>query len=285
MKGFDYVKATTLEGACDFLVKNPATKLMVGGTDLLLRLKEKRIDPSFLLDLKGVPELKEISYDPRIGLSIGGAASLVDVIHHPLVKMHYSLLAEACHTVGSVQIRNRASVAGNICNASPLADSAPALLVYGAKIEIASAQGGRSVQIDKFFVGPGMTVLAFGEIVKKIILPPVPRKSFGVYLKHARRKAVDLSSVGVAVFGWQQDDKTFFRIALGAVAPTPIRALEAEKVLFDAVNFAEAVPLAAKAAREEARPIGDLRSSKEYRQEIVEVYVRRALDQVLEALS
>lgn len=274
MKGFDYIRATTLEEAIDVLAKCPETKVLVGGTDLLIRLKEGRIQPPTVLDLKGIPGLREIQMTPD-GLSIGAATPLVSLIHHPQVMRDYPMLAEACHTIGSVQIRNRASIGGNLCNASPLADSAPALLAYGAKLEILSKQGLRTVPVEEFFRGPGQTVLAQGEILTRILLP-VPPAGQGTYIKHARRKAVDLASVGVAVFGWTEQGKRKCRIALGAVAPTPIRATEAEKIIEGGGSFEEA----AQAARDASRPISDLRSSKEYREEMISVHVRRALEHV-----
>ncbi|MCR1897730.1 xanthine dehydrogenase family protein subunit M [Irregularibacter muris] len=280
MKSFNYVKATTLEEASNILIENGAkATILNGGTDLLVRLRENLIQPEAIVDIKGIPELKDTYYDENTGLTIGAMTTMNGLGEIKEIQENYAFLADAAHTVGSLQIRNRATLTGNICNASPLADTATSLLVLEAKVNTYHAKNGRrSIAIHEFFTGPRTNTLEMGEIVTSITIPPTKGK--GIYIKNARREEVDLSTVGVAVF---KEDNGQFRIALGAVAATPIRAYKAEEIISNQEVTEDRIEQAAKVARETATPITDIRASKEYRSEMVEVMTRRAIKKLIEA--
>jgi CO/xanthine dehydrogenase FAD-binding subunit len=280
MKPFNYIQARSLEEASKALIDNKGKAMILnGGTDLLVRLRDDLIEPQTIVDIKRIKDLKEVSYDEIKGLTIGALTTMNELGDIDVIQENYSFLSEAAHTVGSLQIRNRATLAGNICNASPLADTATSLLTLDAKVNTYHAENGtRSISIHEFFTGPRTNSLEVGEIVTSITIPPTKGK--GVYVKNARREEVDLSTVGVAVF---KDDKNHFKIALGAVAATPIRAYKAEEIISDSNVTDEMILQAAQIARETATPISDIRASKEYRSEMVEVMTKRAIQKILEA--
>lgn len=250
-------------------------KVLAGGTDLLVGMKEKGLSPGYVIDIKGIKGLDGISYDRKEGLRIGTLATMNEVSGSSCVREHYPFLSHAAGEVGSVQVRNRATIGGNLCNAAPSAETAPALLCLDAVLTLAGMKGERSIEIVEFFQGPGMTVLD-GEILTGIRIPPVTRK--GIYIKHSPRIAMDIAVIGAAVAvtlgpgGWEE-----VRIALGAVASTPIRVHEAEELLKKKGPTKEAIEEAGRIAREAASPIFDVRASAEYRREMVENLVKRAL--------
>jgi CO/xanthine dehydrogenase FAD-binding subunit len=280
MKPFNYIQARSLEEASKALIDNKGKAMILnGGTDLLVRLRDDLIEPQTIVDIKRIKDLKEVSYDEIKGLTIGALTTMNELGDIDVIQENYSFLSEAAHTVGSLQIRNRATLAGNICNASPLADTATSLLTLDAKVNTYHAENGtRSISIHEFFTGPRTNSLEVGEIVTSITIPPTKGK--GVYVKNARREEVDLSTVGVAVF---KDDKHNFKIALGAVAATPIRAYKAEEIISNSNLTEEMITQAAQIAKETATPISDIRASKEYRSEMVEVMTKRAIEKILEA--
>jgi carbon-monoxide dehydrogenase medium subunit len=280
MNKYDYIKAKTLDEVSKLLIeKNGKATILNGGTDLLVRLRENLIEPELVIDIKGIKELRGISFDDQVGLTIGALTTMNELGEIDEINKNYAFLADAAHTVGSVQIRNRATLVGNICNASPLADTATSLLVLNAKINTYHVEKGeRTISIHEFFTGPRTNSLELGEIVVSITIPTVKGK--GVYLKNARRAEVDLSTVAVAAF---KDDKNQYKIALGSVAATPIRAFKAEEILNNGDVTDATVLQAAKVARETATPITDIRASKDYRSEMVEVMTKRAIKKLLEA--
>jgi carbon-monoxide dehydrogenase medium subunit len=203
----------------------------------------------------------------------------------PVVQEKYPGLAQAVRDLGSIQVRNRATVVGNICRASPSADTLPPLIADGASARIYGPGGERVVLLEEFFTGPGRTVLKPDELVTEITIPPPPPRTGRIYIKHGRRKAMELATVGVAIsLTLEGDTCREIRIALGAVAPTPIRARRAEALLRDQVIDERLADAAARAARDESRPIGNVRASAEYRREMVEVLTRRAIGQAMETL-
>jgi carbon-monoxide dehydrogenase medium subunit len=216
-------------------------------------------------------------------LCIGALTPIRELETSPLIQQKYPVIAEAASTLGSSQVRNRATVGGNLCNASPAADMSPALMVLNSKVKLVSRLGERIIPLSAFFVGPGKTVLQ-RELLTEIIIPPLPAANRATYLKHSPRRAMDMAIIGVAVFmSFADGDKfriTDARIALGAVAPTPIRAPEAEALLSaKPVNdglYAEV----ARAAANGVRPIDDVRASAAYRKEMVPVFVRRAVEKL-----
>lgn len=275
MKEFTYLLPKSIGELCQLLEEHGVNaKILAGGTDLLIRMKEKIWQPEYVIDLKRIEELNEIVSDD-IGITIGAGVTISKVISCTDIQEKYPFFIEALELLGSVQVRNRATIIGNLCNASPLADSAPSLLVLAAKMRIVSSDGERWIPLEEFFTGPGMTSLKVGEFVASVHIPASCGE--GIYFKHSRRKEVDLASVSVACY--QSEDN--FRIAMGAVAPTPVRTYLAEKYLDEkglSVNTLETVvDLAVKAVK----PITDIRATEEYRKEMVEVLTRRALKHFL----
>jgi CO/xanthine dehydrogenase FAD-binding subunit len=283
LRDFEYREPSTLSEAIAILNQyGKEAKVLAGGTDLLVNMKERGWEPRVLVNLKTIPDLRYILFDEKEGLRIGALTTVREVETSSLIREKFPCLHEGARSLGSVQVRNRATIGGNLCNASPAADHAPPLLVLNARVKLVGAGGERIVPLEKFFVGPGATVLD-NEVLTEIMVPASSQHVQGVYLTISRREAVDLAQVGIAVAARAEDKKTRWRdvrIALGAVAPTPLRAYETEKLL-EGRNIQESVIEEAVAKSiEEARPITDLRASEWYRREIVKVLAQRALEQV-----
>ena len=287
MQPFDYIKPKSLEEASRFMAEHAAdARLFQGGTDLLIRIEGKFLQPRYVVDIKGLGGMREIVYDDN-GLTIGAAATMNQVADAPEVQQHYTILAESAATVGSYQLRNRATLGGNLCNASPAADAAPALLVLEAEAVIFGPRGRRTVSLAGFFTGPGKTVLGPGEILTAVHVPQPPSGCAGRYLKLGRTRIGDIAVIGVAVLGYPHPAHPSgigWRIALGAVAPTPVRAPRAEAILAGAIDEA-AVEAAALAAMETARPIDDIRASAAYRRAMVRALTRRGVNEILGVLG
>lgn len=280
---FDYVKPRSLEEALSFLKNREGGTIRpyAGGTDIIPQVKTRAIPaPDVLMDLKGLPDLDYVSYDEDSGLRIGALASIRDVADASAVKEHYPVLAQAASSIASTQVQNRGTIVGNVCNAVPSADSAPALLCLGARVVCAGGEGDREMDLQGFFTGPKATVLAPDELVREIRVPPAA--GTGTYLKLSPRSRMDLAVVGVAVFV-EAADGVFkeARIGLGAVAPTPLRARKAESVLMGERVAQNTIQEAARKAAEESAPIDDHRASAEYRRWMVEALVKRALERVV----
>ena len=280
---FDYVSPSSLNEALNLLQtsKPEQYKVYAGGTDVIPKLKARLVQtPKSLIDLKGIPGMDHIQYDDKKGLRIGALATIFSVAHSPVVQEKYPVLAQAANSIASVQIQNRGTIAGNLCNAVPSADSAPALLCLGAKMVCQSSLGERIINLDSFFIGPNETILEPTEIVTEIQIPPPTNGNYGVYLKLSPRTKMDLAIVGVAVVV-KADNGKFkdVRIGLGAVAPTPIRAIKAEQRLNGEKINDPIIEEAAKIAAAESSPLDDHRASAEYRRMMVEVLVKRALQE------
>jgi CO/xanthine dehydrogenase FAD-binding subunit len=281
MRAFEYLEASSAAEACAMLAEaGPDARLLAGGTDLLIQMEMGRVRPSTLVYLGRADELRRMEFDLGRGLRIGAGATLREIELHPAVAEHYPSLQRGAAEVGSVQIRNLATLAGNICNASPSADTSPALLAHDAEVEIASRDGVRVVPIQAFWLGPGSTVLRTGEIVSAVRLPVPAAGTRAFYQKLAVRKAMDLAMVGVCVTAAANGTPGSIRIVLGAVAPVCMRATEAEQIAASSTSE-DAIDAAARAAAAACSPISDQRASAEYRREMVRVLTRRALRQVL----
>lgn len=280
---FDYEKPKSIGEALALLDgnKDGKMKLFAGGTDVLPRLKKRLIAvPRVLIDLKGISALEYVEYDETDGLRIGALADIFSVANASFVKKAYPILSRAAGSIASTQVQNRGTIVGNICNAVPSADSAPALLCLGAEAICLNKAGERAVKVEDFFAGPGKTVLGAEEMVKEIRIPKMPENSKGVYLKLSPRSRMDLAVVGVGIVVVKEGGKFGdVKIGLGAVAPTPMRAKKAEALLVGARVDEETIAKAAKLAAEESRPIDDHRGSAEYRRMMVEVLVKRAIHQ------
>ncbi|MDT8900510.1 FAD binding domain-containing protein [Anaeroselena agilis] len=270
---FEYHEPQSLAEVTSFLAAHgEAARVLAGGTDLLVQMRKGRHQPRHLLNIKTVPGLDQIVVTEHC-VEIGAAVTLHDgekfLSSHP----EYGVLCQAMHSVASCQIRNRATLAGNVCNASPAADTVPALAVLGASVKVHGSRGDRLVPVERFFTGPGRTVLLTGEVVSAIVLPRINGGGRGVFLRKARRPSLDLATANVAVHGAGAN----YRIALGAVGPTVIRVREAERLLARQGLTAPSAAEAARIARQAARPITDVRGSEEYRLELVAALTERAL--------
>lgn len=282
---FDYTKPKSIGEALELLGgnSNGKYKVFAGGTDVIGKLKGRLIEvPEVLVDLKGISGLDYIEYDKQFGLRIGALATISSVANSAIVKERFPMLAQGANAIASTQVQNRGTIAGNICNAVPSADSAPALLCLGARILTANKKGERTIGIDGFFAGPNKTTLKPDEILKEIQVPSMPERGRGEYIKLSPRSRMDLAVVGVGAMvvsknGVFED----VRLGLGAVSPTPIRARKAEAKLIGAKVDDETIGRAAKSASEECRPIDDHRASAEYRRMMVEVLVKRAIHRCL----
>jgi len=283
---FDYIKPRSMVEALDLLGENNNgdVKVYAGGTDVIPKIKSRLIRaPKVLIDLKGIPELDYIQYDEKDGLRIGALATISSVAHFPQVRENFGILSQAASSIASTQVQNRGTIVGNICNAVPSADSAPALLCLGAELSCVSSRGERIIHMEDFFTGLNQTALNPDELVKEIRIPNMPPQSKGVYIKLSPRSRMDLAVVGVgAVVAQDNGLIQDVRIALGAVAPTPMRAKRAEDVLKGEKLRAETVTKAAEIASEDSKPIDDHRASAEYRRTMVEVLVKRAINNSLQ---
>jgi carbon-monoxide dehydrogenase medium subunit len=251
---------------------------LCGGTDILIQMRAGTRRPEHLVDMKHIPELRQLSFDPKSGLKLGAAAPCVEVYQNPAIASHYPGLAEAAHLIGSIQIQNRASVGGNLCNGSPAADTTPALIALGAIARIAGARGTREVAVENFILAPGRTVLQPGELLVELSIPPPRRRSSDAYLRLIPRNEMDIAVVGVGSSVTLDGDKCVAaRIALGAVGPTPILASKAAEALIGKKLDQAAIEQAAGLAIAASSPIDDMRGTVEYRRHIVGVLTRRTL--------
>lgn len=281
MPRFDYVRPRGLDEAFAALAADVPVKHQVyaGGTDLLLKLKSREVKaPRRLIDLKGIADLDYLDWDSDDGLRIGALATSRDVADSTIVRQKFAALAQGTRQMGSNQLQNRGTIAGNICNAVPSADSAPPLLVHDAKVICVGRDGERTVELADFFRGPGETALQAGELVREIRVPPPESRERSAYLRLASRGRMDLAMVGVAVSGVVEGGVIHrIRIGLGSAAPVPVRAPEAEAMLLGQKLTAEVIENAARIAARASRTRSSHRASAEYRRMMIEVLVRRAL--------
>lgn len=283
MRRFAYFAPATLDEAVALLGRyDGKASVLAGGTDLLVEIKEQLRRPDQIIDIKKIPAMAQLAYHPDHGLKIGALVTTRQIETSPIVLEKYPGLAQAVRELGSIQIRNRATLAGNICRASPSADTLPPLMADRARVTLYGPRGSRTLALEAFFTGPGKTVMQPDELMTEIALPPPPPHTGKAYIKHGRRKAMELATVGVAVSVTLQENR--FKevdIVLGAVAPTPIRAVAAEALLRGHVRDEKTIEQAAKIAMGEAKPISNVRASADYRREMVAVLTRRALQQAL----
>lgn len=277
---FDYYGPKTIDEAVTLCrQQGPGARIMAGGTDLLVKMRHKVLKPTAVIGLKGIADLKQIRFDRREGLTIGATALLADVAAHPQIRKYYPAVAQAASGTANVQVRHMGTVVGNICNASPSADNAPTLLVMEAKVHIAGPKGNRQLDLNGFFKGPGLTALEPGEIVTAIAIGPPPPDCGACYLHLSARGRMDCSAVGVGVMVEREASRCrSLRIAVGACAPTPLRAFKAEALATKAVFGETLVAKLAAAAEAETMPINDVRASADYRRRMVKVLTGRALE-------
>jgi carbon-monoxide dehydrogenase medium subunit len=288
MPKLDYLAPKTIGEALSLLFQHKGrAKVIAGGTDVIPKLKRRETKaPEYIIDLKGIAGLDDIKYDEAKGLTLGALVTIHAVESSPIIRQKFNVLFQAAQSMASAQVRNRGTIAGNICNAVPSADMAPALLTLEAKLKLISQQGERIVNIEDFFTGPDETVLTDEEILQEIQVPNLPPNSRGVYLKLTPRGAMDLAIVGVAVLVvFAGESCKDIRIALGAVAPTPIRAQKTEATIRGQRFSNKLMEKAAEIASAESSPIDDHRASAEYRREMVKVLTKRAINQAVSQYS
>jgi CO/xanthine dehydrogenase FAD-binding subunit len=286
---FDYVKPASLKEASQFLSQHAGeARPLMGGTDIIVRMRDGFYKEKFLVDVKGLDGTNSITFDPKKGLTIGAAVTMNMVATHPDIKKHYGVLADAAQSVASYQLRNRATVIGNICNASPAGDSIGACIVLGGVLKVHGVDGVREEPLSTFFKGPGKTVLKAGNIVTSIFLPLPPEKAAGKYIKLGRNVISDLSIVGVTVYGYA-DAKAksgyTFKLALASVAPVPFVPAASEKILAEKPLTDDVIQEAAVAAMDAVTPIDDVRGSAQYRKLMVRNLVRQGITAVLSQLK
>lgn len=280
MARFDYLEPQSLDEALGMLAEHgERARLVAGSTDFLVRWRTGVWRPDTVVCMQHVPGLDSITFNDDDGLTLGALVTVQDIEQSDVVRSRYPALVAGATAFAGVQVRNLATVVGNICNASPAGDTLPALLAYDTQCRIVGPEGERWLPLDEVFLGPGQTALAAGEIMTELRLPAPAPNTGGLYIKHSPRGAMDISAVGVASVVSLADDGTCarVRIALGAVAPTPMRANGAEGRLVGQqptdANIAEAGRIAAQASR----PIADVRSGADYRREIARVLTDRTL--------
>lgn len=281
MNDFEYFAPATIDEAVALLQGEGPARVLAGGTDLLVQLREGQRQAERLVDVKRIGELTEIAFDPRRGLRIGAAAPCYAAYEQADVLAHYPALADAAQIIGGWQIQSRASLGGNLCNASPAADSIPAMIVYEGVAAIAGPGGRRQVPVREFCAAPGRNVLGSGEMLLALEFPPPRERSGAGYLRFIPRNEMDIAVVGAGA--WIELDASGqnvveARIALGAVAPTPLAADEAAASLVGRPATVESFRAAGERARPIARPISDQRGPAEYRTHLVGVLVARALE-------
>jgi carbon-monoxide dehydrogenase medium subunit len=281
---FDYIRPETLAEASEFLAQHyNEARAFLGGTDIFVRMRDGFLFPKFLVDVKHLEGTNNLLFDPEAGLTLGAAVNMNRVIASPEVREYYPLLVDACRSVASYQLRTRATIVGNICNASPAGDTIGACLVLDGVLHIHGASGLRQEPLAPFFLGAGKTTLKPGDIITAISFPLPPRGCAGTYLKLGRNKLSDLSIVGVTVLvnpdpGLPSGFR--FRIVLASVAPVPLIAAEAEAHLSERTVTSESLRQAARLASEASTPIDDVRGSARYRKLMVRNLTEMALIEV-----
>lgn len=280
MRAFNYIRPSSLEEACRLLSQfNGKAKVLAGGTDLIVQIRQRKIQPETLISLRDISGLSYIRSKPDQGISIGAMTTLSFIEDSKEILQRYPAIIEAVSLIGSFQVRTRATLGGNLCNSAPSADMAPILIAYGARVCITNRSKERTVLLEDFFKGPGQNILEKDEIMKEIDLPPSPDSNFGIYLKASRSK-MDIALVGVGALVLFEKGKEVckeLKLSLGAVAPTPIRAKEAEKMAVGLKLDNDLIMKVSQMASDEARPISDVRSSAEYRRILVRGLTKRAL--------
>lgn len=285
MKEIEFEAPQTLTDVVRLLgERGKDARILAGGTDLIVQLREGKRGPDVVVDVKGVPELYDLSYDATSGLLLGAAVPCSRVYQDATVCQRYPGLIDAASLIGSVQIQNRASLGGNLCNGSPAADGVPPLIVLSAVCRIVGPDGERELPAEEFITGPGKTILKPQEMLVSLRLPPPPERSGAKYLRFIPRNEMDIAVAGAASYlELEQDGQTIraARVSLAAVAPTPLLVSAAAKVLIGKPASEELFESAAEAARKAARPITDMRGTEWQRRHLAGVLVRRTLQGAL----
>jgi CO/xanthine dehydrogenase FAD-binding subunit len=279
MSRYSYHRPASLDAALKLMQELPGARFVAGGTDLMVRIKNRDLAPKALISLRGISGLAGIQLDGPA--TIGAMTTIAELIDHPGLGERYPGLIQAARRLGSAQIRNAATIGGNLCNCSPCADTATPLLTLGARVRLRSPEGERELPLEDFFVGPGQTCAPPEEILVGIQLPePVPGAKAFFFKKGRVRMDLALASLSALLVLDGQTCKTA-RLAAGSVASTALRLTEAETVIENQTLSAELATRASEAAAAQVMPISDLRASADYRRRLVRVYVERAITQAM----
>jgi carbon-monoxide dehydrogenase medium subunit len=276
---FQFLEPETFEEVHHLVEKNKGDAvLMAGGTDLLVNLKRKVIKAKVVISLEKIKSLKQVHYSESAGLTLGSMVTVSELVETPIIKQKFPLLAIAANKIGSPQIRNRATIGGNICTARPAGDTIGPLTAYGSEVQLVLGKETRWEPISKFITGPGKTTRKEGEVLAAIRIKPFPANTGVSYIKYGVRKAMEIAMVSVTTaitFNGDKCEKA--TIVLGAVAPTFIRSNEAEEFLVSQKVTLSAAEKAAELAAGGCRPITDVRASAEYRRDLVRVLTKRGI--------
>jgi CO/xanthine dehydrogenase FAD-binding subunit len=286
LHAFDYAAPASLTEAISLLrAKGDRARVLSGGTDLIVQVREDKRQVDLVIDAKRIPELMEFRFDPAKGLTLGASVPCYRLYESPELAKAFPGLIDAAELIGGKQIQNRASFGGNLCNSSPAADSIPALIAHSAVCRIAGPEGTRDVPVETFCLGPGKNVLKGSEILVSFFIPAAPRRFGAHYIRFIPRNEMDIAVVGCGASVELTSDCRKFqraRIALGAVAPTPLLVESAAAALLNQEVGEPSIERAAAAAQAAARPITDMRGTAEYRRHLVGVLTKRALRKAIE---
>lgn len=287
MEAIDYLAPRSLAEAYEALGNGKRTEFLAGGTDIIVQLREGRRSCDQLLDLKHIPELMSYSFGSDGSLDIGAAVPLAELYEDPQVQARFPGLVDAASLIGGIQIQSRASLGGNVCNAGPAADSAPALIVLGTRVTIGSANGTREIPVEEVFAGPSRNTLQPGEILLKFHLPALGKNANSFFLRFIPRNEMDIAvtnSAAMLRLNAAGDTIEDASVSIGAVAPTPLVVAAAAQALIGKAPGEEAFAAAGDAAREAATPITDMRGSIVQRKHLARVLTIRALNGALQRI-
>tara|TARA_B100000674_G_scaffold315989_2_gene262886 strand:+ start:1727 stop:2635 length:909 start_codon:yes stop_codon:yes gene_type:complete len=282
LKDFEYCAPKTLRETVSLLAENDGdSRILAGGTDLIVQLRSKRFETERVIDIKNVPELNELSFGKRKGLVIGAGVPCWRIYNDAEVVDRYPGLIDSASIIGGIQIQGRATLGGNLCNASPSADTTPSLIAHSAMCHIVGPEGKRSMPVEDFCLAPGKNALNQGELLVSLQIPVNKKNQGGHYQRFIPRNEMDIAVVGVGSWVELANRGTEFkkaRIALASVGPTPIFASAASEALVGQTVSDEAIAAAGEAAQSVARPISDMRGPAEFRTHLVGVLVRRTIE-------
>ena len=283
MNSMEYHLPTTLGEACSLLGAAANSRVLAGGTDLLVQMRGGLVQPACIVDIKALPGITDVILTEQ-GLTLGAAASAQSITERQDIKAVYPGLVEAIDLIGSTQVQGRCTVGGNLCNASPAADTVPALMVNAAQCNIAGPDGERQVAVESFNTGPGQNCLQPDEILISLFMPTPAARSADAYLRFIPRTEMDIAVVGAGVSLTVDEDGSCIaaRVAIAAVAPVALLVPDAAAALIGTRLDDTALEAAANAARAAASPISDKRGTAEYRRKVVGVMTRRAAGKALE---
>lgn len=281
-----FYSPTELSEAIAFYQKNPDTLILAGGTDILIGWDKKKFQLSSILDLSKIEKLRKIRQIADDSWVIGAMATMNQLEEHPELISAYPFLPYAASRLGSWQIRNSATVGGNVCNGAPSAEIVPSLLALDSKVHLIGPEGSRIIPLTDFLIGPGKTSIHNGELLTEIIIPKKIGDLSGKYICRKLRRSVDISLVSITAFLYFEGPQVYdARLCLGAVAPTVIRAGKAEKYLIGKTLDKDTIATTARMVAEASSPISDVRSTAEYRLDMMEVCTKDALSEIAEERS